>query len=186
LNTRNNPLHPGLPLRREEQGACCAGPTKERAAPRAPRAGRIGLAVLTCAAVLASVPAHATLGDAESSVDADRAEARATVRRVGHAAFHVHELAAASGVTVREYVSPAGIVFAVSWNGPSKPNLRQLLGSNFDVLKASQHRRSGGRGFEAITEGSLVYESSGRMRSFHGRAILTDNVPSGVSTNDIE
>jgi len=147
---------------------------------------RFGLALLACTVVLASAPAHATLGADASSVDADRAEARATVRHVSHAAFSVHELATASGVTVREYVSPAGVVFAVSWNGPAKPNLRQLLGSNFDVLKASQHRRSGGRGHEAITEGSLVYESSGRMRSFHGRAILTDTLPSGVSSNDIE
>jgi hypothetical protein len=40
------------------------------------------------------------------------------------------------GTTAREYVSPSGQVFAVSWQGQAMPDLGQLLGSWAD--RASQ------------------------------------------------
>ena len=46
--------------------------------------------------------------------------------------YTVHEIAAPSGVVVREFVSPAGTVFGVAWTGPTMPDLRQVLGPYFD------------------------------------------------------
>jgi hypothetical protein len=113
-------------------------------------------------------------------------QVRASVRMVSHAAFTVHELSTPSQGVVREYVSPAGRVFAVSWQGPAMPDLSQILGTQYAILGASTHRQSGGRGHLTVNEGNLVFESSGRMRSFHGRAYLTDALPAGVSSHDIE
>jgi hypothetical protein len=45
--------------------------------------------------------------------------------------YTLHEITREDGTVVKEFVSPAGIVFAVSWQGPSLPNLVQLLGNYF-------------------------------------------------------
>jgi len=119
-------------------------------------------------------------------VETDRLQVGASAHRIVHPAFAVHELTTADGGTVREYVSPAGVVFGVSWHGPAKPNLRQVLGSHFDTLSASKNRQSVSHTHLVIREGDLVFESHGRMRSFHGRAYLGSALPAGVSSNDIE
>ncbi len=149
-------------------------------------AGRLAIAVLALAGSLACGAADAALGEGVGTVEADRMQARASVRQVIHATFTVHELNTASQGIVREFVSPAGQVFAVTWHGPAMPNLRQVLGANFDVLANARRRRSGTRGYISLTEGKLVFESSGHMRSFHGRAYLIDALPQGVTTNEIE
>jgi len=137
-------------------------------------------------ATITSVAARAGLGEDVASVEVDRQQIRASVQRTNHAAFSVHELATENKGIVREYVSPSGQVFAVTWHGPFVPNLRQLLGVHFDVAANSPHRQSGGRGHLAVTEVNLVFESNGRMRSFHGRAYLSNAIPAGVDINDIE
>ncbi len=159
------------------------------ATPPAPRSARRrgGLAAaLSLGLALAGTAAQATLGGATATVETDRLQVGARVARIAHLAFTVHELSTADGGTVREYVSPAGVVFAVSWHGPAKPDLRQLLGSHFDTLGRSQNRQRGSHSQLAIHEGNIVFESQGRMRSFHGRAYLNDALPAGVTSNDIE
>ena len=50
--------------------------------------------------------------------------------------YNVHEMQSAAGTVVREYISSAGEsagkVFAVTWQGPWPPDMRQLLGSYFE------------------------------------------------------
>jgi hypothetical protein len=158
---------------------CDAPPTRWQRKPVLRRAAAL-------LALTAWVPlAHATLGLDRASVDADRAEAQASVREVPHAAFAVHELSTGSHGIVREYVSPEGQVFAITWHGPAKPNLRQLLGVQFDALAAAAPQPHT-RGHMAARVGNLVFESTGRMRSFNGRAYLSNALPAGVSTHDIE
>ncbi len=147
---------------------------------------RKSAALLGAALSLCAVAAHATLGGAVASVETDRARVGARVDRIAHPAYTVHQLTTADGGIVREYVAADGVVFGVSWNGPAKPDLRQLLGSHFDTLGASRNRVSGGRAHLAIREGALVFESNGRMRSFHGRAFLNDALPAGVSSDEIQ
>lgn len=47
-------------------------------------------------------------------------------------AYAVHEIQAATGTVVREYVSGSGKVFAVAWQGPWPPDMRQILAGYFD------------------------------------------------------
>src|ERR1700692_3293890 len=76
-----------------------------------------------------SVPASASLGGDLSSVQIDQVRMRGAVMKVANRnAYTVHEMRAESGTTVREFVSPTGTVFAVAWQGPSIPDLRQVLG----------------------------------------------------------
>lgn len=88
---------------------------------------------------------------------------------------------------MREYVSPTGKVFAVAWQGPWPPDLQQLLGpyfSKFQQAMQSQKKRAG-RSPVLVHQSNLVVEHGGLMRSFAGRAYLTDQIPSGVTLESI-
>jgi hypothetical protein len=88
---------------------------------------------------------------------------------------------------VREYLSPAGKVFAIAWQGPWLPDLQQLLGSYFTQYQqaARAAKQRPGRAPVSIHQSSLVVEQSGHMRGFVGRAYLTDQIPSGVTEESI-
>jgi len=77
-------------------------------------------------------PAFAALGEPASSVQADQAHMQGTLRTTQTQAYTIHEIRAATGTIVREYVSSSGRVFAVAWQGPWPPDMRQILGSYFE------------------------------------------------------
>ena len=144
------------------------------------------LAVLT----LGSLPCLAGLGGDLSSVSADRAHMNAQQRgETLGARFSVEQLQLPSGTVVSEYVSVDGKVFAVSWRGPTKPDLRQTLGSYFGQVAAASSQASHGPGTRRhfqIRKPDLVYESNGRMRDFYGRAYIPSMLPPNVSAADIQ
>ena len=135
--------------------------------------------------------AHASLGGDSASVDNDRVHmnvkhaARLTPSSTG--SYTVHELTLPSGTLVRQYVSTAGVVFAVTWSGPFMPDLRQLMGPHFDKMVARQANRvHAGHPFVRQHESDLVIESGGHPRSFSGRAYLPSALPAGVAEKDIQ
>ncbi len=130
-------------------------------------------------------PAMATLGGDEGSVQNDQVQMRARLRINRAQLFSVHEMTMDSGISVRQYVSPAGKVFAVAWDGPARPNLRQLLGSYFDRVSAAAQAPNRRRGPLFIQEPGLVYQQGGHMRSLHGRAYIPELVPQGVTVDAI-
>jgi hypothetical protein len=139
-----------------------------------------GLAIV----FLWAAPAFATLGEDVSSVQIDQAHLKASVRVIAAQLYSVHEMQTPAGTIVRQYVSPAGHVFAVSWQGFS-PDLRQLLGTHFDeYMAAASQTAHRGRGVH-IETGDLVLDSGGHMRYVVGRAFLRSQLPSGVSINEI-
>jgi uncharacterized protein DUF2844 len=146
----------------------------------AARLAGIGLLMFT-----AAHPAHATLGGVEATVQVDQTQTGATLRTVYGAKYTMHELQAPSGTTVREYIAPTGMVFAVAWQGPSMPDLRQLLGAHFDPYVAGVAARRNVRGPVLMQLPGLVVQSGGRMRSFAGRAYVPDSLPQGVSADEL-
>ena len=141
----------------------------------------------SCCVVLWSLSCFATLGGDASSVQTDVAHLEGSLRVTPNAAYAVHEIRTPTGVTVREYISPAGKVFAVAWQGPWPPDLQQLLGPYFASFQqaARSSKQRPGRTPLSVHQGNLVVEHAGRMRSFVGRAYLTDQVPSGVNLGSI-
>ena len=135
-------------------------------------------------AAIAALPVQAALGESVASVETDRLQVGGTLRVLPSAAYTVHELQVPSGTVVREYVSPAGTVFGVAWQGPSMPDLRQVLGTYFDryVAAASQRKT---RGPLAIEQPGLVVQSGGHMRAFVGRAYIPEALPPGVTADSI-
>jgi len=137
--------------------------------------------------LLWSLTCFATLGGDVSSVQADVAHLAGSLRVTPNAAYAVHEIHTPTGMTVREYISPAGKIFAVAWQGPWPPDLQQLLGPYFAQFQQAVHsaKQRAGRTPLAVHRGNLVVEHAGHMRSFVGRAYLTDQIPAGVNPESI-
>jgi Protein of unknown function (DUF2844) len=108
---------------------------------------------------------------------------QARVQSSQHSGYMLHEIQSATGTTVREYVSPAGTVFAVAWKGAFAPNLRQLLGSQFEPYQQAMKTPSGraSHGPATIRLPNLVVQLSGHMGDYFGRAYIPEKVPAGVS-----
>jgi hypothetical protein len=148
----------------------------------------VSAAILSITILLVATPAFAALGEDASSVQNDMAKMQGSLRIVQGQSFTVHEIASATGTTVREYASASGKIFAVAWQGPWLPNMRQLLSSYFaqyeQALQASGRDRAGRRPL-LIEQPGLVVQSGGHMRSFSGRAYIPEMMPQGVRAEDI-
>jgi hypothetical protein len=133
--------------------------------------------------------AFAALGGSVTSVDADRVHVQgALMRIVRNDAFALHEIRSASGTMIREYVNGSGTVFAVVWDGPWLPDLRQVLGEHFDRYQAAMRARQSartGHGVVAINDGGLVVQMSGHPRAFTGRAYVPALMPAGVQPESL-
>ncbi len=132
-----------------------------------------------------TLPGWASLGDSVETVQSDQAHMKASLRSTQATGYAVHELQSETGTVVREYVSPAGKVFAVSWDGPFMPDLRQLLGTHFNQFAQAAQGRQARGGPLIINEPGLVVESGGHMRSFFGRAYVPQMIPNGVRAEAI-
>jgi hypothetical protein len=133
-----------------------------------------------------SVPAAATLGEDASSVPVDQAQMQATLQITSAAKFAIHELHLPSGTVVREYVSPAGMVFAVSWQGPVLPDLQQVLGRYFEQYVQAAQTQDGAAGSRATQQPGLVVQTGGHMRAFFGKAYVPQMLPRGVLSEEIQ
>lgn len=140
--------------------------------------------VLGCALFL-SLRAFAGLGQDVSSIRSDATHLRASVNFLPGGAYSTHEMRLNTGTTVREFVSPAGQVFGVSWQGPSAPDLRQLLGEYFDQYLHAAESSAPRHHVVHIEAGDLVFESGGHMGFLVGRAYLRSKLPDGASSDDI-
>ena len=148
----------------------------------------LGVAMAIAAAVLPCA-ASASLGGDLSSVQDDQMKMQGSLRMTSNNSYNVHEIQASNGIMVREFVSLSGNVFGVAWQGHSHPDLRQVLGSNYDqftqAVKAqrAQHR---GHGPLSIQQPGLVVQMSGHMRSLMGKAYLPQSLPAGVRAEVIQ
>jgi hypothetical protein len=150
---------------------------------------------LLLSAALPPLEASAALGGDMESVQADQAamgasqQGSAATEHISAATenYTVYELQTPAGITVREYLSLSGTVFAIAWQGPVLPNLSQLLGAYFSkYTEAATDARHTGHGHLNIQLPDLVVESNGRVRAFFGRAYLPNGLPQGVVVSDIQ
>jgi len=146
-------------------------------------------AIISATILMIAVPAFGGLGENVSSVLADQAYMQGSLRTTQSESYIVHEITAASGVVVREYVSPAkGKVFAVAWQGAWPPDMRQVLANYFAQYQQAAQAQTNlhaGRRPLLINQPGLVVESGGHMRSFVGRAFIPGMLPEGVKAEVI-
>jgi len=145
---------------------------------------RSWLAGIAFAMLAVSLPAAAALGGDVASVEVDQTRLDAVLRATPAYQFTQFELQLPSGATVREYVSVGGTVFALTWEGPALPDLRQLLSSYFQqYVDAIQ---GGGPGARVIRQSGLVVFSGGHLRAFRGRAYVPQLQPPGVAAEELQ
>lgn len=150
-----------------------------------PRTSIPRLAVWVLFSTVLAAPAWAALGQRVTSVESDRRQMRGTMRVEQRQAYAMHEIRAARGVVVHEYVSPAGWVFAVAWQGRVMPDLAQLLGAYYPAYRTALAAQPQRRGPLLLRSGGLVVQLGGRMRAHSGRAWLTGLLPANVSAEVI-
>jgi hypothetical protein len=151
----------------------------------------ISASMLCILLTTASMPAWGVLGDNAASVLTDQARMKGTLRSTDERTYVVHEIST-TGTVVREYVSPAGMVFGVAWEGQAPPDFQQLLGPYYEQAKqagsqqqaASEHPRPRRAPIVIDTPG-LVFQQTGHLRSFHGVAYIPQLLPATVQASEI-
>jgi hypothetical protein len=147
------------------------------------------MCLLIAMAVLGLPPAaHASLGGNLDTITADqsRMSVRAhAVARAGNGALHT--LSLANGGEVREYANASGVVYALRWTGPGKPDLESLLGPNFATLQADNPvaQRHGMRRPPSVNRANLRVVTGGHPGAFWGYAWLPQSVPSGFDPSSL-
>jgi len=149
----------------------------------------------TCTRILAAAlllampfPAHAVLGDSAASVLTDQTRMKGTLHSTDNHTYVMHEITVPMQTTVREFVSPAGIVFGVTWEGQFTPDLQQLLGPYYQQAQqaaATQQQARPRRAPIVINTPGLVFQQTGHARNFHGVAYIPQLLPNGVQASDI-
>lgn len=145
---------------------------------------------IASAAVLlgAAGPVHAMLGERRASIDADRAHLRARLKSTAAGNYTVHELTLDGGALTREYTNGSGVVFAVSWQGPARPDLKQLFGSYFDRFQADTRPKGHVRMRRALAvhDVDFVVNTGGRPGAVWGYAVLPGAVPQGFDLGALQ
>lgn len=130
--------------------------------------------------------ARAALGSGADSVESDRVSMKGLTRPVPAGTLNKKELQLPSGTVVTEYLGSTGQVYAVTWHGPSLPNLQQVLGDYFANYQDAARNPIVRHRLVRVNSAQIVIESSGRMRAFTGRAWVPALLPAGVTAADIQ
>jgi hypothetical protein len=143
------------------------------------------LAFALLAGALSPCIATAALGEPQSSVDGDAVQLHGTRKVSEGPLYRQHEILLPSGTRLREYSGAGGRVFAIAWDGPAVPNLRQALGAYFDSYVTAAKDNRMGRHHLQFHQDDLVVKAGGHARAFTGLAYLQSALPSGVSAGEL-
>ena len=152
--------------------------------------------MMASALALAATGSHAALGDKPTPLagQVNQPAAPTMARRLSSSApaaaslYTLQETQLENSTVVREYTTPAGVVFAITWQGPVLPHLQTLLGSYFPAFEQETRRaqQSGHQRTRVLMQTpDLVVQSAGRMGRFKGHAYAPDLVPQGVDVQGL-
>lgn len=94
-----------------------------------------------------------------------------------------------NNVQIKEYISDAGIVFAVSWRGVAEPDLNDLLGDYYSDYDQAANRqlptqRTGKSA--VISSNQIVVRKFGHMRDVRGIAYVPTLVPATFDLGELQ
>ena len=146
------------------------------------RIRRIALFYLILGGLLLPSVSRAELGGNLASILNEQKEFNSQLSNTQQGGVSVYTQTLPSGLSLQEYLSGNGVVFAVAWSGPSLPNLQVLLGNYFkDYLVAIKESR---RSIYLNTE-NVIIQSSGMMGAFQGFAFLPKQAPAGFTPSQL-
>jgi len=99
--------------------------------------------------------------------------------------YTVREAHGSDGVTIREYVLPDNVVFALTWEGPVRPDMNALLGSYLPNFVSASEARARGTGPLVDHTNEFHIESAGHAGHFFGKAYVPRLVPVNVRVDDL-
>ena len=140
------------------------------------------LCFLTLGSLLLPSISSAELGGNTESIFSEQKafNSKLSNTQLGGVVVYTHSLP--SGIILQEYFSGNGTIFAVTWSGPSLPNLQVLLGVYFkDYLAAIKESRR----TVYLNNENVIIQSSGMMGAFQGFAFLTKQAPAGFTPNNL-
>ncbi|OYV39754.1 MAG: hypothetical protein B7Z83_02110 [Thiomonas sp. 20-64-5] len=104
----------------------------------------------------------------------------------GAASVQTQTVQTPQGVAITEYANAAGTVFAITWKGPFKPDLQQLLGSYFAPYVQAAKTQTQQLNLSMVKGSDIVVHSAGRMRGFLGVAWVPTLVPAGFDPSRLQ
>jgi type II secretory pathway pseudopilin PulG len=142
--------------------------------------------ILLSTLTAAALPGWAALGGSVDTVATDQVKFQAQRAITQMRTYNIHLISSNDGTAIKEYVTPAGKVFGVSWSGPTIPDLTQLLGTYSAEFQTTVRAQRGRRKSGVVHNTDLVVESTGHMRAFYGRAYVNSLLPSGVTAEIVQ
>ena len=144
--------------------------------------------LLAGAVLLGPVAARAELGGAMTGVQVDRAHLSARLQSTPSGSHTVHQMTLPNGGGVKEFTNANGRVYAVTWSGPGKPDLRSLLGSYFARFQADNIRLNprARRQPLQVARPELVIQTGGHMGYFWGVAYIPALAPADFAVTDLQ
>jgi hypothetical protein len=146
---------------------------------------KLPLLVMLLGALSPPLAAWGSLGGDTASVKTDQQAMNAVATATSAPAYTAYDIHTPSGIRIREFVSPSGLVFAVAWQGPALPDMRQLLGAYFDRYVNGVNALGPASSSRVVQQPGFVAYAGGHMRAFVGRAYIPEAVPEGVDVADI-
>ncbi|MFL9906019.1 DUF2844 domain-containing protein [Paraburkholderia sp. RL17-337-BIB-A] len=130
-----------------------------------------------------SADARAELGSTMPSQAGSTAAAPQTLL---NGALRMRTLTDAGNTTINEYATNSGQIIAYTWQGPTMPDLRALLGKYADSYRtgAAASAPDGNLHASRVVRPDVIVESGGPMRGYAGRAWLPAALPAGISAAD--
>ena len=145
--------------------------------------------IVLAVSALLPLASYAALGGAPGAGSAPKSLLQSAAPNSSPAstgAYTVRESYDTDGVRIREYVLPTNVVFAVTWQGPIRPDMVALLGSYFPNAVSAGAGRARGTGPLIERNGDFQIESAGRAGNFFGKAVLPRLVPANVRADDLQ
>jgi hypothetical protein len=129
----------------------------------------------------------ATLGGAVKATSAKLNNSSVSEKVGAGEKFSVYEYQQ-NGNTVKEFSSIEGVVFAVSWQGISKPDLSALFGTYFTEYKNAFEEVPKQYGVKSLNlkTTKMVIRRGGRMRDQRGFVYVPSLVPDGVNVEELQ
>lgn len=134
------------------------------------------------------LPSFAELNGDVSSIQTDREHMGGALSSRPSFGSTTYEIRDPNGNVIREFVSPAGRVFAVAWEGRFIPEMDRLLGGVFQEYSRAVHSEYPSHNWRQplfIRTSTLSFESGGHMGWYYGRAYVPSEAPNDFPIEEI-
>jgi hypothetical protein len=140
-----------------------------------------------------ALTARAGLGGDAASIESDAAAMHGTMvpaspllELAQPSSFNVTSFSTDDGITVHEYATLSGRVFAVSWQGRRPPDMKVMLGSYYPEYSAAAAAKRHTNLHHAVIAGpNSTVVLGGHMGFLTGRAYVPGLAPSGVDAKAV-